>query len=193
MSVGTSGTLGKSYLLQYLYALQECHFRGSTKTPLRIHSMPSIDLIGDFARESPLRGINLADVHTYDPSEELCEALVATLANSAALTLLHVSVKNDFSADDGSGRHHSRGMSDDLSALLMALSTGSGCPTVVLLLRDVDADDYGPQEQRRVAACIEMVREGLGSGPSVLAWLVLQLFLASNDFLHAVLPVSRLV
>merc|ERR1719247_4000337 len=96
LSLGTSGTHGKSYLLQYLYALQECHFRGSTPTPLRIHSMPSIDLIGDFARESPLRGVALADVHSYDPKEQLCEALVATLANCAAIMMLHVSVKSDF-------------------------------------------------------------------------------------------------
>ncbi|CAE8657665.1 unnamed protein product, partial [Polarella glacialis] len=51
LSLGSSTTLGKSYLLMYLYALQECHFRGAAQPPLRIHSMPSIDLIGDFARE----------------------------------------------------------------------------------------------------------------------------------------------
>ena len=47
LSVGTA--IGKSYLLQYLYALQECHFR---VPGLRVHTMPSVDIIGDFAREA---------------------------------------------------------------------------------------------------------------------------------------------
>eukprot|EP00446_Apocalathium_sp_SHHI-4_P026975 CAMPEP_0177258698 /NCGR_PEP_ID=MMETSP0367-20130122/58245_1 /TAXON_ID=447022 ORGANISM="Scrippsiella hangoei-like, Strain SHHI-4" /NCGR_SAMPLE_ID=MMETSP0367 /ASSEMBLY_ACC=CAM_ASM_000362 /LENGTH=58 /DNA_ID=CAMNT_0018712929 /DNA_START=40 /DNA_END=213 /DNA_ORIENTATION=+ len=58
--------------------------------------MPSIDMIGDFAREEPLRGVTLADVHSYDPADELCEALSATLASSAEMVLLHISVKSDF-------------------------------------------------------------------------------------------------
>merc|ERR1719162_198385 len=69
-------------------------------------------------------------------------------------------------------------MSSDLTALLMVLCAGAGCPSVVLLLRDVDTDDYGPQEQRRVAACIDMVQKGLNSGttaPNVKAWLVMPL------------------
>ena len=101
LSLGSREALGKSYLLQYLNALQECHFRGSA-TPLlrilslliplatvpsvrverrhirvnRIHAMPFIDIIGDFAREEPLRRVTLADFHSYDPSDELCETLV---------------------------------------------------------------------------------------------------------------------
>ncbi|CAE6973591.1 unnamed protein product, partial [Symbiodinium sp. CCMP2456] len=93
LSVGTGQALGKSYLLQYLYALQECHFRGAAPNPLRIHTMPSIDLIGDFAREECTRGVTLADVHGFDAGSDLCEALTATLYGFATSTLLHCSLK----------------------------------------------------------------------------------------------------
>ncbi|CAE8737426.1 unnamed protein product, partial [Polarella glacialis] len=152
LSLGSSTTLGKSYLLMYLYALQECHFRGAAQPPLRIHSMPSIDLIGDFAREESLRGVTLADVHCYDPDEELCEALTATLSSFSALILLHVSLKTDFdgqtdadSPDDDSdnGGDQLPQPTPELARLLQSLATSMGCPSVMLLLRDADSDEHG--------------------------------------------------
>ena len=152
MSVGTDTTLGKSYLLQYLYALQECHFRGP-QNPLRIHSMPSIDIIGDFAREECMRGVTLADVHSFSQSDPLCEALTATLQSFTTLTLLHASLKIDFQAD---GRPKP-GLQQLLSVLSAAENTSF---SLLLLLRDAE-DDHGPSEQRRVVASVESVAKSL--------------------------------
>ena len=165
MSVGTDTTLGKSYLLQYLYALQECHFRGP-QSPLRIHSMPSIDIIGDFAREECMRGVTLADVHSFSQNDPLCEALTATLQSFATLTLLHASLKTDFEAD---GRPKP-GLQQLLSVLSAAENTSF---SLLLLLRDAE-DDHGPSEQRRVVASVQSVAKSLRQ--EVLktseAWLV---------------------
>ena len=165
LSVGTETTLGKSYLLQYLYALQECHFRGQ-QNPLRIHSMPSIDIIGDFAREECMRGVTLADVHSFSFSDSLCQALTATLQSFASVTLLHASLKTEFDSD---GRPK-----ENLQQLLSVLSAAENSSfSLLLLLRDAD-DDHGPSEQRRVMACVRNVAKSLR--PEVLktsvAWLV---------------------
>jgi hypothetical protein len=185
LSIGTRDTLGKSYLLQYLYALQECHTRAAANPPVRIHAMPSIDIIGDFAREEQLRGVSLADVHTYDPAEGLCQALVATLASSAALLLLQVSLQKDFPTLEGDRNANTR-MSTDFAAMVSTLAAAlavlpeserdGNVPTVLVLLRDVDPDENGPTEQKRVFACVEVIRKGLNSSgrpePTVLAWPV---------------------
>lgn len=176
LSLGTRMTLGKSYLLQYLYALQECHFRGSTQAPLRIHSMPSVDIIGDFAREEPLRGITLTDVHCYDPGEELCEALVATLASVATLVLLHISPAEDFVLEDGPSGCTAN-PSPALASLLQILALGGlAHARVVLLLRDADADDSGSVERRHMSACADTVLRSLENEsrqfPGILAWSV---------------------
>lgn len=182
LSVGTRATLGKSYLLQYLYALQECHFRCMTDSPLRIHTMPSIDIIGDFAREESLRGVTLADVHSFDPGDELCQTLTATLAGSAELVLLHVSVKLDFIE---SGHLPSEGLIELLDLLTLACSaastaqgdaSGAASPRFLVLLRDSDPDDSGPAEQARLMRCLEFVVQRLAVGsdtaPDVLVWFV---------------------
>lgn len=164
LSLGTDTTLGKSYLLQYLYALQECHFRGPTN-PLRIHSMPSIDIIGDFAREECMRGVTLADVHGFSASDPLCRALTATLQSFATATLLHASLKTDFEAD---GQPKT-----NLQQLLSILFERNSDGRLLLLLRDAE-DDHGPAEQRRVLSCVQSVAKSLR--PEVLkmsvAWLV---------------------
>ena len=165
LSVGTDMTLGKSYLLQYLYALQECHFRGP-QNPLRIHSMPSVDIIGDFAREECMRGVTLADVHSFSRSDPLCEALTATLQSFATLTLLHASLKTDFESDGQ--------LKPGLQQLLSVLSSAENSTfSLLLLLRDAD-DDHGPSEQRRVVASVQSIAKTLR--PEVLktsvAWLV---------------------
>ncbi|CAK9050758.1 unnamed protein product [Durusdinium trenchii] len=168
MSVGTDRTLGKSYLLQYLYALQECHFRGPgptgpTSTPLRIHSMPSIDLIGDFAREECMRGVTLADVHGFSARDPLCRALTATLQSFSSICLLHASLKTDFE-DDGRPKAH-------LQELLSVLSAAENPSfSLLLLLRDAE-DDHGPSEQRRVTASVESVARHVDA-ERLMAWLV---------------------
>ena len=168
MSVGTDRTLGKSYLLQYLYALQECHFRGPgptgpTSTPLRIHSMPSIDLIGDFAREECMRGVTLADVHGFSARDPLCRALTATLQSFSSICLLHASLKTDFE-DNGRPKAH-------LQELLSVLSAAENPSfSLLLLLRDAE-DDHGPSEQRRVTASVESVARHVDA-ERLMAWLV---------------------
>eukprot|EP00929_Paragymnodinium_shiwhaense_P017853 TRINITY_DN12766_c0_g2_i1.p1 TRINITY_DN12766_c0_g2~~TRINITY_DN12766_c0_g2_i1.p1 ORF type:complete len:3238 (-),score=874.93 TRINITY_DN12766_c0_g2_i1:313-10026(-) len=180
LSVGSRGTLGKSHLLQYLYALQEVHVRGSASPPLRIHAMPSVDLIGDFAREEALRGVTLADVHGYDSAEELCESLTATLASCAATVLLHVSPKADFVEKDGDGRMQmAQGFAALIASLAAAFGSMSGDCTVLVLLRDVDKDEIGPAEQLRIEKCVKTIKEALSEhcaasrgSVSVLAWSV---------------------
>ncbi|CAK0840853.1 unnamed protein product [Prorocentrum cordatum] len=176
LSLGTRETLGKSYLLQALYALQEVHLRGRPSPALRIHDMPSVDLIGDFAREESLRGVTLADVHGFDATEELCEALVSTLSSCASLMLLHVSLRGDFRDEAGVPRP-CPGLRELLGVL--AASRPASCATVLLLLRDCDADEGGTEEQKRLAACIGAVRSGLArggeEGPGLLAWPVASL------------------
>eukprot|EP00971_Amphidinium_carterae_P172200 3414068-Amphidinium_carterae.1 len=175
LSLGTRSAMGKSYLLQYLYALQECHFRASATPPLRIHSMPSIDIIGDFAREEALRGVTLADVHGYDSSEELCDGLVATLASSAAAMLLHVSLSADFVREDEAEAGKPR-MTADFAALMSVVACGSSCPSIILLIRDVDIYDEAHEEQHWISACVDCIRNTLtGESQStahILVWLV---------------------
>lgn len=128
--------------------------------------MPSIDIIGDFAREECMRGVTLADVHSFSQSDPLCEALTATLQSFTTLTLLHASLKTDFEAD---GRPKP-GLQQLLSVLSAAENTSF---SLLLLLRDAE-DDHGPSEQRRVVASVQSVAKSLR--PEVLktseAWLV---------------------
>ena len=137
---------------------------------IRIHTMPSIDLIGDFAREECMRGVTLADVHCFDASNDLCGALTATLYSFATSTLLHCSLKADFQDADPTPKLQ------QLLELMAAAAQRSERPeTVLLLLRDAE-DEHGPSEQQRVNDCIDAVQRGLAAGstnpPNLQAWLV---------------------
>eukprot|EP00397_Hematodinium_sp_SG-2012_P000078 GEMP01000078.1.p1 GENE.GEMP01000078.1~~GEMP01000078.1.p1 ORF type:complete len:2844 (+),score=731.29 GEMP01000078.1:354-8534(+) len=137
LNVGSNSTAGKSYMLQYLYALAEVHLQSNAKPPLVCHSTTNIDLILDMTRETALREITLADVHCWSADDELSVNALMTLNSFSALTFLHVSYKTY--------------NENELQPMLHALSSSRGNKKVpiVIFLRDLSIDDIDAQEHKR--------------------------------------------
>lgn len=71
--------MGKTTFLEHIWALPGLNYRPE-RDALELHRRARVDLIADISRERKSRGVTIADLHLFDPGDEVRRAILFDLS-----------------------------------------------------------------------------------------------------------------